>query len=82
MCIQPIITLRVVQGLIVFNWVLLFVFLIGLILVFDPLGHHHHIYSANNHNGEIGFEQRSKLWEIRCRFLCCSCCSSKNLLLN
>ena len=75
-CIQPQITLRVVQGLIIFNWVLLFVFLIGIILVFDPLGHHHHIYSANNYNGEIAFEQRSKLWEIRCKFLCCSCCSS------
>lgn len=82
-------TLRVVQGLVVFNWILVLLFLIGVMMVFDPLGHHHSasegaLLASEEGNGrstaatlEMGFEQRTRLWEWRCKFLCCSCCSSK-----
>lgn len=85
-------TLRVVQGLVVFNWILFLLFLVGVVVVFDPLGHHHSASDAtrlassegrDQNEGlvaaglEMGFEQRTRIWEWRCKFLCCSCCSSK-----
>jgi len=93
-CDESLITLHVVQGLVIFNWILIFVFIVGTMLVFDPLGHHHTPGlsgpatqgaegSSNRSAGlEVAFEQRSRLWEWRCKFLCCSCCSSKFYLIS
>lgn len=85
-CGESQISLHVVQGLVIFNWILILVFIIGSMLVFDPLGHHYNpAYTGpaneaadNNRSAglEVAFEQRSRLWEWRCKFLCCSCCSS------
>jgi hypothetical protein len=84
-CITSEMTLRVVQGLVIFNWILVALFFIGVMLVFDPLGHHHTTISGSESVDivdarspfEVGFEQRTRIWEWRCKFLCCSCCSSK-----
>ena len=84
-CITSEITLRVVQGLVIFNWILVALFMFGVILVFDPLGHHHggepSADARSNAPIEVGFEQRTRIWEWRCKFLCCSCCSSNNFYL-
>lgn len=80
-------TLYAVQGLVIFNWILVSLFLVGVMLVFDPLGHHY-ISSQGTDTVdarsplEVGFEQRTRIWEWRCKFLCCSCCSSKEEHLN
>ncbi|KAI9563691.1 hypothetical protein GHT06_011155 [Daphnia sinensis] len=79
-CIHSEMTLRVVQGLVIFNWILVSFFLVGVMLVFDPLGHH---YTSSQGTDtvdarsplEVGFEQRTRIWEWRCKFLCCSCCA-------
>lgn len=85
-CITSEMTLRVVQGLVIFNWILVVLFFIGVMMVFDPLGHHHTAIISSETVDivdarsplEIGFEQRTRIWEWRCKFLCCSCCSSKS----
>ncbi|EFX76477.1 hypothetical protein DAPPUDRAFT_306186 [Daphnia pulex] len=86
-CITSEMTLRVVQGLVIFNWILVVLFFIGVMLVFDPLGHHHTaIISSENVDivdarspFEVGFEQRTRIWEWRCKFLCCSCCDNASV---
>ncbi|XP_046448702.1 diacylglycerol lipase-beta-like isoform X2 [Daphnia pulex] len=83
-CITSEMTLRVVQGLVIFNWILVVLFFIGVMMVFDPLGHHHTAIISSETVDivdarspfEVGFEQRTRIWEWRCKFLCCSCCSS------
>ena len=77
--------------MVILHWVLVFFFIFGVFLVFDPLGHHHNFITSSRsstassgqeirHNAEIAFK-RSRLWEWRCQMLCCSCCTGRNQVI-
>lgn len=72
-----------VKVVIIFNWLLAVLFLIAIIMVFDPLGHHYEAHSASGGNRLSArtldhiFEKRTRIWEWRVKLLCCSCVSCK-----
>lgn len=89
-CSQPEITVYIVRAMVILHWMLVFFFIVGVCMVFDPLGHHHHFIASSRSSMAVGQEnhhhqnhaeiafKRSRFWEWRCKILCCSCCTGKN----
>ncbi len=81
-CLEPETAVYVVRGLAVLHALLLLLILFGVAVVFDPLGHHHDRMDAYAAAGagrtvtDVGVK-RTRLWEWRCKLLCCSCFSGK-----
>ncbi|XP_048248656.1 diacylglycerol lipase-beta-like isoform X2 [Haliotis rufescens] len=67
-----------VKGAVLFAWVAGFFMLVGILLVFDPVGtqkQKNRIARRMTHGSEMrlsdSVDTASKVWEMRCRLLCC-----------
>lgn len=54
-----------VKGAVLSGWVIAFIVIVGILIVFDPLG-------GKRDSGSLqGADNAKKVWEIRCKLLCC-----------
>ncbi|XP_060599676.1 diacylglycerol lipase-beta-like isoform X2 [Ruditapes philippinarum] len=64
-----------VKGVVIFGWVMGIVVLIGIGVVFDPLGALHQKSDGGQHQRDSADKEISnsakRVWETRCRILCC-----------